>query len=365
MLLLTVFPVAAQDKYSDGFKYWEDGLLTPADFSVRRYPDREGNYSGLSCRWEIKHESVKVGNLSMPEVSIKTKMDKLNSWIAKDYVGSWALRHNQNIFDFYELTGRQLQSDLNNSFFDQGRVSEYYYSRIEGAVDDYINQTSYGTDTAAIAFFEEKLSEQLAIEINREIKIPSFRKTYGVSVLLGYQGYSGVGAISEYISPCHCFSMGVQIGIGDRLLLGAELSGSENARVRKTGISADGYSWKTGEEVFCINIGPYILYRVVDQAYYAISPVLGLCLSDYSVEIPEEQRVDSASSYLSSHKIRAGLQFDWKLIRELTPTSYVEFPITFRVLAERSNLPCIGKAWTISYGVLINLSLWAVKPSGE
>ena len=85
LILLAVLGLQgfAQERasYKDGIKFWTDGPLTEADFSVRHLANTLDSVVG-SLDWGIRFDTAKdkIGNLRFEHPVSCTYMDKLTSW---------------------------------------------------------------------------------------------------------------------------------------------------------------------------------------------------------------------------------------------------------------------------------------------
>lgn len=347
-------------------KYWDDGRLEYGDFSAVRNagfePERIA-YIDLGLTEENSRKG-KSGNLVYHGWGIKVYMNKMNSWMIPDLMTPSVLEYSQTLFDMVEAIGRKYQLDLNKDPNNTAKIRNFYHSLLSSSISNYERETNYGRDTSVVAFYAARVKEQLA-ETNHDVPVPDvfkqFKPHMGMRFILGYSGEVYLGGTGKYTTTGNGFTIGIGFGLSNGLWIDTSLS-PRFCTLKKGGIhdSKVGYDWVDGKEARIGDVLFTVSYPVVNEPYYAVSPMLGFGVAEYSQSMPEEywsKNKDDHFSSMDGFRMTAGLTFDYKFHRVYDGLMYIENPISFCFYGAYSFLKT-SPGFSINFGVLWRPSCW-------
>ena len=344
--------------------YWNQGPLTLDMFQTRH--TRETDKPVTFLEWEIHKTDTVVtsGNTSFISHKLELYMYKSLSWYDPDKYPEWSLRYNQTEFDLIEVLRRQYQNALNSDTVSY-LTDSYYNKLLRNRTDTYDTETDCGTDTAAIARYEELLREQLATvkELPPCSTLPSLKPQpqFGISLMYDFEYFRE--PVSTAYKPLH----GVQV-MG-YLYMGRFWSDISYTWSWCGGLKTDDfyydkkldYYWQKGESArsdkFVIRVG----YDVIDSKYIAIAPAIGVgttCLIQ-NTGVEDDKGVTTNSKIGGFNRLTAGLSFGYKYLRIYDQWKFLsERMVRLNVMAANTRFHDLGSTWSLNVGLSIESKAW-------
>ena len=208
---------------------WEKGPLTWNDFTlVNESVGDEHSY--LEYILNVEQRPDEINGREMQTKTAVLYVDRKMSWVDSHYLTPQELKYNQVAFNLAELHRRRLQLVIDTG----GAVNMNYYTQLLAyMVDSFCHNTYYGADTAAVAWWEQDIRQQMdsitPIMVERHITANAIDKiTPQFRMLFNIGGGAKVfnGELHDLFAPSGGLYFDFEAGIWrNELILGMYVGG--------------------------------------------------------------------------------------------------------------------------------------------
>ena len=290
---------------------------------------------------------------------------------------SWSLRYNQVQFDIYEAYRRWQETLLSSGQKALAR-SYYFKDQKEAALRTFRMESSYGRDTAVVKQYERRYAAMLdTLAPNPEYVVRTDHNYHGLSFCLGvfYEHFID-GVPGELIT-----TPGLFVGLGysyRNISLQLEMGGLDIGHLSERHFWHDpklDYDWIENGKTKSVRVSANLGYKAIDRPYLTLTPFIGVGLMSVSQKtdiIDPDHKDRLQNSELNGTRTQAGLKIDWKIVRNLRPSSYryisetthdlsyEEQKVCLRLYGTRTQFPDIGPAYSVFIGVAYQFDKWNI-----
>ena len=319
----------------------------------------------------------KEGNLKYTEKVSYTYFLKSQAKYDINRCDNWSLRYNQVQFDIYEAY-RRFQESLMSSGQKSLAKSDYFKDQKESALRTFRMESSYGRDTSVIKQYEQRYAAMLdTLPPHPEFRVYTDHDDNGFSFSAGvsYEHFID-GVPGELIT-----TPGLFVGLGysyRNICLQLELGGLDAGHLSQRDFWHDpklDYDWRMNGKTRSARVSANLGYKVVDRPYLTLTTFVGvgvISISQKTDIIDPDLRERFLNSDLNGFRTQAGLKIDWKIARNLRPSStrfireydhditYEEQKVSLRLYGTRTQFPVIGPAYSVSIGVGYQFDSWNI-----
>ncbi len=281
---------------------------------------------------------------------------------------SWCLRYNQVQFDIFEGY-RRWQEELISSGQKSLARSSYFSNLQEAALRTFRMESSYGRDTAVVKQYEQRYAAMLDTLLPNPVYVPSTdHDNHGLCLTLGafYEHFVD-GVPGELIT-----TPGLFVGLGysyRNLCLQLELGGLAVGHVPERDFWHDpkqDYDWIQYGSTRAGRVSANLGYKVIDRPYFTLTPYVGIGIMSISQKTNIlDSDVNNGFRYsdLNGSRVQAGLNLDWKIVRNLNTgylDNYYEQKVSLRLYGARMQFADIGPAYSVFIGVAYQFEKWNI-----
>lgn len=319
----------------------------------------------------------KEGNLKYAEKVSYTYFLKSQAKYDINRCDNWSLRYNQVQFDIYEAYRRQKEALMSSG---QVRLANslYFRDQKEAALRTFRMESGYGRDTAVIKQYEHRYASMLdTLAPNPEYVVRTDHDNHGLSFSAGvfYEHFID-GVPGELIT-----TPGFFVGLGysyRKICLQLEMGGLDAGHMSQRDFWHDpelDYDWRMNGKTRSGRVSANLGYKVVDRPYLTLTPFVGVGLMSVSQKTNKYDPVLKDGyqySHLNGFRTQAGLKVDWKVARNLRPSStrhisesdrdisYEEHKVSLRLYGARTQFADIGPAYSVFIGVAYQFDRWNI-----
>jgi hypothetical protein len=319
----------------------------------------------------------KEGNLKYTEKVSYTYFLKSKTTYDINRCDSWSLRYNQVQFDIYEAYRRWHESLMSSGQKNLAR-SLYFEDLEKAALRTFRMESSYGRDTSVIKQYEQRYAAMLDTLLpHPEFRVYTDHDDNGFSFSAGvsYEHFID-GVPGELIT-----TPGLFVGLGysyRNICLQLELGGLDAGHLSQRDFWHDpklDYDWIENGKTTSARVSANLGYKVIDRPYLTVTPFIGVGLMSISqkTDIIDPVLKDRfQNSDLNGTRTQAGFNIDWKIVRNMRPTTsryisksehnltYEEQKVSLRLYGIRTQFPVIGPAYSVSIGVGYQFDSWNI-----
>ena len=336
-------------------------------------------YPVIQFEPKVGYELIKRqdGNLKYTEKVSYTYFLKSQAKYDINRCDSWSLRYNQVQFDIYEAYRRWHESLMSSGQKNMAR-SLYFEDLEKAALRTFRMESSYGRDTAVIKQYEQRYAAMLdTLAPNPEYVVRTDHDNNGLSFSLGvfYEHFID-GVPGELIT-----TPGLFVGLGysyKNISLQLEMGALDVGHLSERDFWHDpklDYDWIENGKTKSGRVSANLGYKVIDRPYLTVTPFIGVGLMSISQKtgiIDSVLNDGFQHSDLNGTRTQAGLNIDWKIVRNLRPTTsryisksehnvtYEEQKVSLRLYGSRTQFPDIGPAYSVFIGVAYQFDLWNI-----
>lgn len=160
IIALLIFTSVAHSQNNK--RYWNEGKLRWNDFRVISTTEPQKSY--LQYTITYYPDSKDSNGIRYKYYKVDAYMLPRGSWVNDLYMNSQNLLYNQVVFDFIEVTRRQMQATLHTSCRTNEFQSllEQYNLALNDRIQQFRQATSDGEDSAALALYKEQVDRELS-----------------------------------------------------------------------------------------------------------------------------------------------------------------------------------------------------------
>ena len=347
--------------YSD--RPWNEVPLTWDDFS-----DSQTTPDVLSFNYYFSNSPTRsrFGNLLVKDSNYKLYMNPYMSWCIPEFRNDGTLSLLQTTFNYAELCRRKAQTSLFSSLSDIRNDVDAFFNEI-------VDNTYAGQDTVALQLYSDIVAAELADMQESLPSKPSIEpkgNAFGGHII-GPEIERYKSGIVDYFSPVLAFNLGFDFCI-NRLSVSMEVV-SKGTIVNKEFNHKDEL-WKKGERLSGGNIDLLFGYVLWDTDWFRITPFAGIGVEYFDYQPEAWKEIEKKADEMAGFRQVAGISADIKLFRRLDKTyvspyfkganiygNYTEFTLQPRFYVAHASFPGLPQAWSINFGVNINMLVWELR----
>lgn len=274
LCLLITLPISAQNIHT-----WKMGPLTWNDFTPNSAIEKQVSHLEYYMGIESKHKVVDGILYYKPTAYAYTTAEY--SWVDTNYLSEELLQYNQCIFDAVECYRRQLDSKLqDSSIFTHGQLLDATMRQLADDVRRIELETQYGTDTAALHRWQNRLKTKLSESTPNptygyEDAPFSWAMTLDADFL-----YTG-GQLHDYFRNGGGMSWNFEIGYHRAIFgFGLGIGGSRSKQDTIYTVNPDNELWRS-DHLTSLNLYAYCGYSVINRSRLRLTPFVGYGLLGY------------------------------------------------------------------------------------
>lgn len=369
ILLLSVLILAGAGLYAQSsftmdslVRYWGQGPLSYSDLSTRsgELPTVSEFQYGIS--WTTKED--KKGNTTIRMPYARTYMNPFSSWVHPDFRTDAMLQYIQTGFDYVEICRRRALKDHGQgSSFGMENLMRFHLDVADSFLAKMKDETDQGLDTAAVRDYAARVRQEL--EHTEDFHYSDMKlnpKGFGIGMHCGIGSEFYSGSLSDYVGPMAGFEFGFDLCFNRVDIFLSGLLGRGGSY--KLPIQRDGYQWEAGERATGGNMEMSLGYTAFDSQWWKIVPFAGIGVGflDYPSNPAD---ADKKTDEIAGFRYQAGISADLKFSRMVDYTGYKdglgEWSVRARLYAARTTFPTPAPAWSINFGLSVNMLSWLLK----
>ena len=266
---------------------WKMGPLTWNDFTPNTAIEKQVSHLEYYMGIDSKSKEVDGVHYSKPIAYAYTSPEY--SWVDTNYLSEQLLQYNQCIFDMVEVYRRKLESKLqDSSIYTHGQLLDNTMRQLADDVRRIEIETQYGTDTAALHRWQNKIQTKL----NESVSSTTYGFVdapfnWGLSFDLGFH-YTG-GELHDYFSHGGGMSINMEMGYKRALLGGSINIGGARVRSQDTiYFPKIDYYFIEHDPLTYLNLYAYCGISIIDNNKTRLTPFVGYGLLGYYYSEDEE-----------------------------------------------------------------------------
>lgn len=274
LCILFISQIQAQNVHT-----WKMGPLTWNDFTPNTAIEKQVSHLEYYMGIENKSQEVDGVQYNKPVAYAYTTSEY--SWVDTNYLSDQLLQYNQCIFDLVEVYRRRLEGKLqDSSIFSHGQLLDNNMRMLGDDVRRIELETNYGTDTAALHRWQNKIKERL----NESLPTTPYGFVdapfaWGMAFDLGYH-YTG-GQLNDYFRPGIGMSFNFELEY-KRALFGSTIyMGGSKCRKDAPNVRNDYNDLYREDPLITLGLFGYCGYSIVDNNKTRLTPFVGFGLLGY------------------------------------------------------------------------------------
>ena len=271
IIALLVFTSVAHSQNNK--RYWNEGKLRWNDFRVISTTEPQKSYLQYTIAY---HPDSKDSNgIHYKYYKVDAYMLPRNSWVNDQYMNSQNLLYNQVIFDFIEVTRRQMQATLHTSCrTDQFQsLLEEHTLALSNRIEQFRKASSDGEDSAALALYKEQVDRELsALQVS---DLPHYElRPFNGELFVGLGTVLNSGSLSDLFPTCGAMlNYGLGLGLNRHSLLVDCAMGRAAAR---SDAAVGSHNFLSGESYNTLLASILYGYRIIDSDKLSLRLLAGI-----------------------------------------------------------------------------------------
>ncbi len=266
-------------------RYWNEGKLRWNDFRVISTTEPQKSY--LQYTIAYYPDSKDSNGVRYKYYKADAYMLPRSSWVNDQYMNSQNLLYNQVIFDFIEVTRRQMQATLHTSCrSDQFQsLLEEHNLALSNRIEQFRQATGDGEDSAALALYKELVDRELsALQVS---DLPHYElRPFNGEIFVGLGTVLNTGSLNNLFPTCGAMlNYGFGLGLNRHSLIVDCAMGRAAAR---SDAAVGSHNFLSGESYNTLLASILYGYRIIDSDKLTLKLMAGIGGIDFSYKDRKE-----------------------------------------------------------------------------